>query len=206
MPTLLLDTTLTGLTLGIAQGNKVLAEFMTDEPRSGAVLHPHLQTVLAAQNLKLADIQEVILTVGPGSFTGIRLGLAFAQALKLANPNLTITPIGTLQAAATHYAPQAKTSLTVWLDAAGGQVYQQTFGPDATPMSAAQCLPQPDAEATLAPTTTLVADENLLTDAEIAATLATLPAQALLSTAQNPAHHRPPEPFYLKPLTYRTSA
>ena len=44
-------------------------------------LLPFLDQVLKEQNLSLSDISEIEVNTGPGSFTGLRIGVSIAQAL-----------------------------------------------------------------------------------------------------------------------------
>ena len=50
----------------------------------GRELTVHLQNMLSAQGLKPADLEAVSVSLGPGSFTGIRVGATAAKSLALA--------------------------------------------------------------------------------------------------------------------------
>lgn len=72
----------------------------------------------------MADIDRIGVTVGPGSFMGQRVGIAFAKGLVLGSGALTV-PLTTLEALAFgHDAP------AVAIDARRGQVYFQQFSTD----------------------------------------------------------------------------
>ncbi len=71
------------------------------------------------------DIKRLIVTNGPGSFTGIRVGLAAALGLQAALA-IPVLPVSTLTAVAQAQAAE-KDEYVVQLDAGRGQVYQQTF-------------------------------------------------------------------------------
>lgn len=49
-------------------------------------LHGKIRDILAEQNLELADIKGIVCFEGPGSFTGLRIGLSVANALAASLP------------------------------------------------------------------------------------------------------------------------
>lgn len=83
-PVLGLETSgrLTGLAL--VSGGKLLAETAVDHGSSTAELLPGmLRNLLTAQGLALSDLSRIGVSLGPGSFTGLRVGLSWARALAL---------------------------------------------------------------------------------------------------------------------------
>lgn len=171
--------------------------FTTEAPRSSDILPTELQRLMQQANVTVKDIRTILVAIGPGSFTGIRLGLATAEAFKLLNPSLQIIGLSTLQALATQiradHHPQ--TDFTVLLDAAGGQAYTQTFSANAEPHTTAACSAVPPTEGTL------FAQASLMH--ATATPITTLDARHMLTLAQNTDAHLPPQPVYIKPLTYK---
>ncbi len=55
-----------------------------------AILIPELQRLLQDHSLSFQDVTTLCTLTGPGSFTGIRIGLATAQGLKIATPSMQI--------------------------------------------------------------------------------------------------------------------
>ena len=53
------------------------------------------QKILKKYNLKIKDFNGVAVSTGPGSFTGLRIGLSFAKALAFSN-DINLIPIPTL--------------------------------------------------------------------------------------------------------------
>lgn len=53
--------------------------------------------VMSVAGVSFADVKQIAVCVGPGSFTGIRVGVAFARGLALAN-NLTAIGVSSLEA------------------------------------------------------------------------------------------------------------
>lgn len=68
-------------------------------PSQAQMVLPMIEEILRAQKLKLTDIGEIKVNAGPGSFTGIRVGIAVAQMLgKLLNVPVNGKPAGEEQA------------------------------------------------------------------------------------------------------------
>ncbi len=87
-------------------------------------LAPLVQEVMQQAELAFSALDRIGTTVGPGSFTGLRVGLAFAKGLGLALGKPCIG-VGSLEALA---ASEPGPGLTVAaIDAKRGQVYLQVF-------------------------------------------------------------------------------
>jgi len=96
-----------------------------------------VQETMQAAGVAFADVDRIGVTVGPGSFTGLRVGLAFAKGLGLAL-NKPCIGVGTLEALA---ASEPGADLTgAVIDAKRGQVYLQIFDAGA-PLMAPDSLP-----------------------------------------------------------------
>ncbi len=75
-----------------------LAEEHLDMERGHAeALAPMVQRVLMKGQKQVKDLQRIAVTTGPGTFTGVRIGLSFARALSLAG-NIPIVGLDTLNA------------------------------------------------------------------------------------------------------------
>ena len=134
MRVLVVDTALDACTAAVFEDGRALAE------RSEAMARGHQERIgvlvrdAAAQAGGFDGIDRIGVTVGPGSFTGLRVGLSFAQGLgaALGRP---VVGISTLQALAAS-APDPSGRLAAVIDARRGQVYLQTFSdgaPDGEP-------------------------------------------------------------------------
>lgn len=76
------DTATPAVTVGLADGGTVLAEHTTvDARRHGELLAPGVSHVLTHARVSRADLGGVAVGVGPGPFTGLRVGLVTAKAL-----------------------------------------------------------------------------------------------------------------------------
>jgi tRNA threonylcarbamoyladenosine biosynthesis protein TsaB len=91
-------------------------------------LAPMLQTLLAETGVALAEVDRIAVTVGPGSFTGLRVGVAFAKGLALAL-NKPAVGVGALEALGASVAGEGLTLAIA--DARRSQAYWQAFAGDA---------------------------------------------------------------------------
>lgn len=79
---LALDTATSVTTVALHDGTDVLAEqSIEDAMRHGEVLAPTIMAVLRTAGRAVAELTEIAVGVGPGPFTGLRVGLVTAQTL-----------------------------------------------------------------------------------------------------------------------------
>ena len=117
-------------------------------------LLPMLDAVMADAGLGFDQLERIAVTIGPGGFTGLRVGVSAARALALAT-GLPVAGLSslTVMAARTHVllgAASALRPLVVAVDARRGAFYVQMFeGGAVTPLSVATLLDAEDAVACL---------------------------------------------------------
>ncbi len=108
-------------------------------------LLPMVQSVMREARVTFTDLQRIAVSIGPGTFTGVRTGIAAARAIALATgkPVCGITSLGLMRATAagTNEALLAGRPLAVTVDARRGEVYIQLFSGDGTPLAEPQILP-----------------------------------------------------------------
>lgn len=87
---------------------------------------PRLARLLAQANLKIADLTALAVSLGPGSFTGVRISLAAAKGLALPH-KLPVMGVSTLEIAAY---PLQSQSLPIWviLQAGRGRIIAACYG------------------------------------------------------------------------------
>ncbi|HAD85985.1 MAG TPA: tRNA (adenosine(37)-N6)-threonylcarbamoyltransferase complex dimerization subunit type 1 TsaB [Rhodospirillaceae bacterium] len=118
-------------------------------------LMPMIDDVLAAAGLTYGDLDALAVTVGPGAFTGLRIGLAAARGLALAL-NIPCAAVTTLEAVAKAQPPlpdrvaDGAAGLLVALDSKREDLYVQLFDRDLAPMTDPAAV-MPDALAGLLP-------------------------------------------------------
>ena len=116
---------LSGSVAAVADG-KLLAELKLDpQLRSAQALAPGIKSLLRQVGWQPREIQLLAVTVGPGSFTGLRVGVATAKVLAYA-AGAEVLGIGTLEAIAAA-APDEIAALSVAVDAQRGDVVAQRF-------------------------------------------------------------------------------
>ncbi|HEX5211944.1 MAG TPA: tRNA (adenosine(37)-N6)-threonylcarbamoyltransferase complex dimerization subunit type 1 TsaB [Pseudolabrys sp.] len=104
-------------------------------------LMPLIARVMERSGLEFAALDRIAVTTGPGSFTGLRVGLAAARgiALSAGKPAIGLT---TLAAYATPLvAADARRSVVAAIDARHDQVYIQVFGPGGRTIVPARIAP-----------------------------------------------------------------
>lgn len=77
---LAIDTSTSRSCVAIIDGTKVLYSGFRD----GATAHGPSLPALVQEALAISDVDEVVVGMGPGPFTGLRVGIAFAQSFALA--------------------------------------------------------------------------------------------------------------------------
>ena len=104
------------------EAGRPLAEITTEDPRPHSErLLPALDRVLALAGTPLEAVDAFAVSIGPGSFTGLRIGLATLKAFAFGSPR-PVAAVPTLAALATR-AAGAEGPVAATLDARRGEVY-----------------------------------------------------------------------------------
>jgi len=121
-----LDTATLCGSLGIIDDDEVVAEYaLRREETLSARLLPAIQTLLAEARLDLREIDGIAVSLGPGSFTGLRVGLSAVKGLALATQK-PVAGIPTLDALA-YNLPFTPYQICPLLDARKGQIYTALY-------------------------------------------------------------------------------
>ena len=132
MRILAIDTALGACAACIADGDEadILAhESILMERGHAEALLPLVDRLVAGVEGGFASLDRVAVTVGPGSYTGLRVGIAAARAIGLAArvPVVGVTTLSALLAAL--IADDSRRLLAAAIDARHGQVYFQAIAP-----------------------------------------------------------------------------
>ena len=126
MRTLAIDTSSKSMSAAILDQHKILSEISVDAARNhGETALAAIEAVLSLSAVSLADIDIFACSVGPGSFTGLRVGIGTVKGLaySLQKP---VVGISSLDALAMNVSNEA---LTIWamIDARRGEVYAARY-------------------------------------------------------------------------------
>lgn len=104
--------------------NSIVTEQMTPTQRGQSqVLLPMVDALLTDANLSLTDIDALALSIGPGSFTGLRVAMSVVQGLAISS-NIPVIPISSLQVLAqTAYRERGIKKALVCVNAYMGELY-----------------------------------------------------------------------------------
>jgi tRNA threonylcarbamoyladenosine biosynthesis protein TsaB len=121
-----IDTATPILALGIVDEEKVLSEIRFNAGQTHAqLLLPSIEKILKDADLELEDLNGIALSIGPGSFTGLRIGLATAKGLCFASgkPLLTVSTLDGL----VYFNRTLPYPLVPVLDAKKNEVYSAVY-------------------------------------------------------------------------------
>ena len=143
---LAMDCALRRINLGASDGERFLGEFSADVgTKQSEILPPAVRNFLSVFGKTVRDIGLIAVTVGPGYFTGIRVGLSYATGLA-GSLGIMVTPIPTLDAMAscllgTLTASEAKRVVVPVVPAGRGLFYAAAYGTEPSGEKAALLAP-----------------------------------------------------------------
>lgn len=126
MKILAFDTTNSTLSIALLRDQKVLAKTtIFENGKQAEILVPEIEKILTQNKIWYSDLDLICATQGPGSFTGVRIGLTTARALKLAT-NLPLILPNSLEALAFKHRTSSKI-IFVAIDARMDEFFVATF-------------------------------------------------------------------------------
>ena len=125
---LAIDTSAAQCAVAILGAAKPVAERAAMDRGHAEALFPMIESALARAGIGYSDLARIAVCTGPGSFTGVRIGVAAARGLALA---LEVPAIGVSRLEA--LAAEAGGPVAVCLAGRGESVYMQVFDADGTP-------------------------------------------------------------------------
>lgn len=204
MIVLALDTCLAACSVALTRDGETLGALSEPTARGHQErLAPMTRDLMASAGLEFPALDRIGVTVGPGSFTGLRVGLAFAKGLAFALGRRCLG-VGTLEALAASLEGDGPRAAVI--DAGRGRVYLQLFD-GAVPLSGPDILPVETAAARLLEVFASSADvaltgpgADLLAGALPGSVVRPMPApdpRAVARLAEK-APLAPPRPLYLR--------
>src|SRR5271156_5374980 len=148
MRVLAIDTALAACSAAVldtANGGILASESLAMIRGHAEALMPLVERVVKATGFPFREFDRVVVTTGPGSFTGLRVGIAAARGLGLA-ADIPVVGVTTLSAYAAPYLGADEISPVVAaIDARHRHVYLQVFGPGGRTLIAPRLAPLDDA-------------------------------------------------------------
>jgi tRNA threonylcarbamoyladenosine biosynthesis protein TsaB len=130
-----LDTSSAAGSAALVRDGAVIAEHAGDAARTHGVRLPReLMDLAADAGVALHAIDRFAVAIGPGSFTGLRIGIAAMQGLALAQGKLVV-PVSTFEALARAAGREAGGATAVWIDAHRGEVFAALYGADGSALA-----------------------------------------------------------------------
>ena len=101
MISLVIDTCTSNVVIGLVKGKDIIDEIVevNDQNLSGKFI-PMIEKILSENNITMQEIDTIFVAIGPGSFTGIRIGVTFAKVAAWAL-NKKVVPFSSLELMAT---------------------------------------------------------------------------------------------------------
>jgi tRNA threonylcarbamoyladenosine biosynthesis protein TsaB len=132
MRVLAIDTALEACSAAVLdtdEGGIVASESIPMVRGHAEALMPLVAKVMSEARLEFLELDRIAVTVGPGSFTGLRVGVAAARGIAVAagKPAIGLTTLAAY--AAPYIAADDVNPLLTAIDARNDQVYMQLFGP-----------------------------------------------------------------------------
>ena len=97
MITILLDSSNTNLSVGIAKDNLLLESISYEAwQQQSEYMIPELSKLLEKYGVNKDDIEEVVVAMGPGSYTGVRIAITIAKTIAV-SLNTKLYPVSSLR-------------------------------------------------------------------------------------------------------------
>jgi tRNA threonylcarbamoyladenosine biosynthesis protein TsaB len=141
MRVLALDAATEACSVALLDGEDLVSRSAADGRANARQILGMIDAVLAESQLSLGGLDGIAASIGPGSFTGVRIGVAVAQGLAF-GAGLAVLPVNTLEALAFRLVAGGARRVVACLDARMGEVYWACFTADSERGVAVQGIPQ----------------------------------------------------------------
>lgn len=212
MRVLAIDTALAACSAAVldtALGGGGASESLPMTRGHAEALMPLIERVMRDADLTFQDIDRVAVTTGPGSFTGLRVGISAARGIAL-SADKPAFGVSTLSAyAAPHLADDGTSQVIAAIDARHAHVYLQVFGPGGRIVIAPRLVPLSEAVRAASEAPSRIVGSAAQAIADRLAKSAPIPLRIDSRDAPDitwvarmgavlPEGHAPPKPQYLR--------
>ncbi len=120
----------------LSDGRVIARRFEAMARGQSEALMPMLRDTMAAAGLRFSDLDALAVTVGPGAYTGVRIGLAAARGMALAGglPLVGVTTFDAVARGVRDGSDLGGRTLVIALETKRTDIYVQCFSPDLVPL------------------------------------------------------------------------
>ena len=142
---LLIETATDSCSVALAKNSEIISEKFINEPKAHAsVIGRYVTDILAENSISMADCSAVAVSKGPGSYTGLRVGVSIAKGLcyGAGKPLISVCTLATIAQMALDnnlYTGEGDFTIIPMIDARRMEVYTANFnskGEQLTPVEA----------------------------------------------------------------------
>lgn len=123
---LAIETSASPASIALVKDGELVQESQIDEQgKTSALISETIQQLLHTQHVNLSELCAIAIGMGPGSFTGLRVGMATAKGLAF-GLNIPVIPVDSLLALALQYEVERKKTnetIAAMLSARKGKVF-----------------------------------------------------------------------------------
>jgi tRNA threonylcarbamoyladenosine biosynthesis protein TsaB len=124
---LAIDNSMDFLNIALSEGYDLLEErHIGGDRHPSEIIGVAASRVLGDHGLSFSELSRLIVTIGPGSFTGIRVALAFSKGIS-AGLNIPVTPLPTLDVLASALSFMEGSHVCPLIDAKKGEVFAALY-------------------------------------------------------------------------------
>lgn len=99
MKTLLLDTSSFDVVVGLVEHNEIIeSKQLVASKQQSELTIPVIDELLNKHGWTLNMVDQVVLTIGPGSYTGVRIAMSIAKTMAVIKPSIKLYSLSTLLA------------------------------------------------------------------------------------------------------------
>lgn len=194
---LAINTAFMDANLGLATDEKTMERTIDSKSKHSENVLKTIDEMCEEANVLFRDIDKVAIIVGPGSFTGIRIGVAIIKALGCVREDLKVYPLTSLEFMAYIYQKNHKEEITCALNALSNLYFVAHFDENGNKIEKEKMVESIDCKGKLV---TLAGDLNLSGAESVEMTTASFAEFAKQMVAKDhPISSEKLEPLYIRP-------